>query len=113
MRHGPKENVTRLFVKGVVQGYVGGKKNTNHNTAILVLKDVKDIEGARFYAGKKVCYIYRAKKADKKGTKIRCMWGKVTRSHGNSGAVRAQFKNNLPPKAISKQVRVMLYPSSQ
>lgn len=109
--HG-KEPV-RLFVKGVVQGYTGGKKNTHHHTALLRLQDVNDPESARFYFGKRVAYIYRGKKADKFGNKIRVIWGRVTRSHGNSGAVRATFSPNLPCSAVSKQVRVMLYPSSQ
>ena len=35
----------------------------------------------RFYLGKKVAFVYRAHK-EVRGTKIRVIWGKVTRPHG-------------------------------
>lgn len=36
-----------------------------------------------FYLGKKVAFVYRASK-EVRGTKIRVIWGKVTRPHGMS-----------------------------
>lgn len=34
-----------------------------------------------FYSGKKVAFVYRAKR-EVRGSKIRVIWGKVTRPHG-------------------------------
>lgn len=37
----------------------------------------------RFYLGKKVAFVYRAHR-EVRGTKIRVIWGKITRPHGMS-----------------------------
>lgn len=86
---------------------------------------------SRFYCGKRVAYVYRASK-EVRGTKLRVIWGTITRPHGthsnqcsavqvsaltkicagNSGCVRAKFRHNLPPRSFGASVRVMLYPSS-
>jgi ribosomal protein L35AE/L33A len=47
--------------------------------------------------GKRVVFVYRATRA-RKGKKIRTIWGRITRPHGNTGTVRAKFATNLPPK---------------
>ena len=98
---------------------------------MIKIEGVDDTKAATFYLGKKLAYVYRAKK-EIRGSHIRVIWGKVTRPHGmppprdpcapaerlltlragNSGVVRAQFRHNLPPKSFGATVRVMLYPSS-
>ena len=97
-------------MKGTFLGYRGGRRNTYHHTSLLAIDGVKDTDAAKFYLGKKVAFIYKAKVA-KAGSKFRCVWGKVTASHGNVGVVRAKFSKNMDPKNIGSTVRVMLYPS--
>ncbi|GME78681.1 unnamed protein product [Ambrosiozyma monospora] len=101
----------RLYVKGKHVGYQRSKSITNPNTSLIKIEGVVSPEDAKFYLGKRIAYVYRASK-EIRGTKIRCIWGKVTRTHGNNGLVRAQFKNNLPAKTFGASVRVMLYPSN-
>lgn len=78
---------------------------------MVKIEGVDDSESATFYLGKKIAYVFRAHR-EIRGTKIRVIWGKITRPHGSSGVVRAQFRRNLPPKSFGASVRVMLYPSS-
>lgn len=59
-----------------------------------------------FPDNQRVAYVYTAQKAIG-GSKVRIIWGKVTRPHGKSGMVRAQFRRNLPPKAFGHTVRIV------
>ncbi|KAJ9294945.1 hypothetical protein DTO271G3_6507 [Paecilomyces variotii] len=107
----PSEQGHRLYVKGRHLSFQRGKRNLNPNTSLIKIEGVDDPKAAGFYLGKKVAFVYRAKR-EVQGSKIRVIWGKVTRPHGNSGVVRAQFRHNLPPKTFGATVRVMLYPSN-
>ncbi|TNY20961.1 ribosomal protein L35A [Rhodotorula diobovata] len=102
---------TRLYAKARVSGQQRGKRNVRTNTNLVQIEGVANAEEARFYEGKRVAYVYTAQKAIG-GSKVRIIWGKVTRPHGKSGMVRAQFRRNLPPKAFGHTVRIMLYPSN-
>jgi large subunit ribosomal protein L35Ae len=82
----------------------------NH-TVLLKLQGVQDKSEVPFYAGKRVCYIYKAK-TEKNGSKFRTIWGKITAPHGANGGVRAKFSPALPGKALGGPVRCMLYPST-
>jgi len=104
-------NDDRLYVRGVILGYKRARTNQYENTSLIKLENVPDKSSTAFYLGKKLCYVYKAH-TKKQGTVYRTMWGKVTRAHGTSGVVRAQFKHNLPPSSIGGKIRCMLYPSN-
>jgi large subunit ribosomal protein L35Ae len=59
-----------------------------------------------FNREQRIAYVYRAQRAIK-GSKVRIIWGKVTRPHGNSGVVRGKFTTNLPPRCFGASCRVV------
>ncbi|KAK0729080.1 ribosomal protein L35A [Apiosordaria backusii] len=107
----PTEAGHRLYVKGRHLSYQRSRHSVHSKTSLIKIEGVDDTSAANFYLGKKVAYVYRGQK-EIRGTKIRVIWGKVTRPHGNSGVVRAKFQNPLPAKSFGASVRIMLYPST-
>jgi len=116
-----KSHTNRTYALSVFTGYKRGKRNQQMNTSLLRVAGAFTKEHAAFYVGKKCAFVYKpapkrskyapepnVKKVDKK---YRVMWGKVTRTHGNSGMVRARFHKNLPGCAMGLRVRIMMYPS--
>ncbi|XP_027941412.1 60S ribosomal protein L35a-1-like isoform X2 [Vigna unguiculata] len=99
------------MVKGRQGERVRSKSNQYPNTSLIQIENVNSKEEVAWYAGKRMAYIYKAK-VKKNGSHYRCIWGKVTRPHGNSGVVRAKFKSNLPPRSMGARVRVFMYPSN-
>jgi large subunit ribosomal protein L35Ae len=115
----------RLYSKGRILGYKRGKSLQQENTTLLKLDNVNTIQDAQYYLGKRVAFVYHGKKAravsgkgttfkaeDTKKSRTRAIWGKIVRTHGNSGVVKAKFRTNLPPKSFGAAVRVMMYPSN-
>ena len=100
----------RLWVKAKFLGFRRSRQIQRPNQALLKLEGVNDSDATRFYFGKRVCYIYKAL-TKQQGSKFRTIWGRISTTHGKSGAVIARFSPNLPARAIGATVRVMLYPN--
>ncbi|KAF0907787.1 hypothetical protein E2562_020861 [Oryza meyeriana var. granulata] len=101
----------RLYVRGTILRYKSRGIGRYENTSLVQIEGVNTKEVVAWYCGKRMAYVYKAK-TKSSGTHYRCIWGKVTRPHGNSGVVRAKFKSNLPPASMGRKVRVFMYPSS-
>ena len=105
-----KTQPVRLYAKGVFTGYRRGQRTQRENQAVVHIQNCQDIDGAKWYLGKRVAYVYKAKNVVN-NTKYRCNWGKVVNTHGHAGAVRVRFAKNICPRAMGSTVRVMLYPN--
>ena len=84
--------------KGVVASYRRGKHLQHPNQVILVFSQVKTKAEAAAIVGRKVKWVSPEEKE---------FFGKVLGQHGNSGAVRAKFRTNLPGQAIGTPVILM------
>ncbi|WFC99290.1 60S ribosomal protein L33A [Malassezia yamatoensis] len=103
--------MTRLYSKGKIMGHRRGKRSQHPNVTLVKIEGVESAKDAHFYLGKRIAYIYKAP-TEKRGTRVRVIWGRVTRTHGGNGVVRSKFRHNIPPKAFGESVRVLLYPSN-
>jgi len=101
-----KTGFVRLYAKGIFVGFRRGKRTQDENQSLIKIEGVQDKKAATFYYGKRVAYVYSAKKEH------RVIWGRIMKAHGSNGVVRARFQKNLPPRAMGARIRVMLYPSS-
>jgi len=99
----------RLWVRAKFLGFRRSKVQQNVNQSILRIEGVNDRTGAQYYFGKRVAYVYKTSSGEK-DRRFKTIWGRISRAHGNTGAVLARFNHNLPPRAIGATLRVMLFP---
>ena len=81
--------------QGRVVSYRRGKHLQHPNQVILLFDEIKTRSEAAALVGHKVTWI---------AENDREFLGKVLGAHGNSGAVRAKFRTNLPGQAIGTPV---------
>lgn len=68
--------VYRLYSKGRILGHKRSKRNSRPNTSLVQIEGVANKEEAQFYLGKRVAFVYRAKR-EVQGSKVRVIWGYV------------------------------------
>ena len=84
--------------RGVVVSYRRGKHLQHPNQVILVFDDIKTRPEAAALIGRRTKWISSTGKE---------FLGKVLNVHGNSGAVRAKFRTNLPGQAIGTPLELL------
>lgn len=109
----------KLYSNAVFTGYKRGLRNQHENFALLRVEGAETRRDAMYYVGKRCIFVYKGKRktsvphtGGQRQNRLRAIWGRVTRTHGNSGSVRARFTHNLPPNAMGRNIRIMMYPSS-
>jgi large subunit ribosomal protein L35Ae len=83
-------------MQGTINNFRRSKKRTSENHMIIIVEGIGKKEDAKKLVGKKV--VYNTGKKD--------IIGKISSSHGNTGAVRAIFSTGMPGQAIGKKVKI-------
>ena len=88
-----------LGKEGVISNYKRGRHTVHQKHCILVFSGVNTRKDANKLIGRTVVWKTSTGKELK---------GKITRAHGNHGAVRAHFKKaGVPGQALGKKVKII------
>ncbi|KAF7044365.1 hypothetical protein CFC21_053600 [Triticum aestivum] len=90
MVKGRTGQLVRLYVRGTILSFKRSKSNQYESTLLVQVEGVNTKEDVAWYG---VAAMEEASSAllcsPRDDTHYRCLWGKITRPHGNSGVVRA------------------------
>lgn len=86
-----------MKMDAVIMNYRRGRRTQNTNQMILQPADAKSREDAAKLVGKAVEW---------KTASGKILTGKVSKVHGNKGAVLAQFRPGLPGQAIGTKAQI-------
>ncbi|MCX8196886.1 MAG: 50S ribosomal protein L35ae [Candidatus Micrarchaeota archaeon] len=84
-------------MKGKILSYRRGVHTEYTNQYVLEIDGVTDRQAAEAMVGKKVIFKTQTGKE---------IVGKISKAHGNSGAVLARFNKGLPGQAIGAEVTI-------
>jgi large subunit ribosomal protein L35Ae len=84
-------------MKGRISNYRMGVHTSRTNQFVVKVDGVDDRSTANGIVGKKVSY---------KPSEGKAIVGKVSKAHGNSGAVLCRFERGLPGQAVGAEVEV-------
>lgn len=85
-------------MKATVLNFRRGRHNQKPDQLILELEDIETKGAAARYLGQNVVW------ESPRGKKI---FGQITSTHGNRGAVRARFSKGLPGTVIGNKIKVI------
>jgi ribosomal protein L35AE/L33A len=83
-------------MQGTINHFRRSRRKTYDTQMIVIVDGINKKEEAKKLVGKKVIY----------GTGKKEMPGKVSSSHGNTGAIRVTFSTGMPGQAIGKKVKI-------
>jgi len=85
-------------MKATVLSYRRGARTMHGNQLLIEMEGVDSKELASRYIGKRVVWTSPGKKQ---------IFGRIVKTHGSNGVVRARFPKGLPGTAVGNKIEIM------
>ena len=86
-------------MSGIISHFRGSRRRKKGNQLIVIVPSVDSADKAKSYVGKSAIWVAPGKNK----TTIK---GKVSATHGNSGALRVIFERGLPGQSLGQEVKI-------